>query len=192
LRTFTEGIVNYNDVYIRDFNENENATSVFYLTDRLNDDPLGGFTINTNVPLSNTTQRVEYIVFLEAYAKGGRVNYRQLNLTIDICMYEELTLTYGDYHYLDYTLDIILEGGVEVRHLIEREFSSNDSYCHPIEYKIFNDNDHLPRDASDLTSTEQDNAWLARNSDDYLELRMFPSDEGVYNLYIMGIAPGAW
>jgi len=117
---------------MRDFNQNENDTAVFYLQDHFDNTPLGGFRINTNVPLSNTTDRIEHIVFLQAYAKGGAVNYQQMNMTIDICMYEELTLTYGDNHYLDYTLNIIYNGGTLVKHLIEREFSSNDSYCHTI------------------------------------------------------------
>jgi hypothetical protein len=94
-------------------------------------DPMGGFRIDTDVSKTSDVAYYDYILYLEAYARGGKVMYKQLNMTIDVCMYENLTLTNGDDYVLEYTLDAVY-WAVTVEHIIQPEWSSNDSYCFPV------------------------------------------------------------
>jgi len=47
--------------------------AIFDLEDHYDDTPLAGFTIDTDIDLSDDIDRIEHIVFLEAYARGGAV-----------------------------------------------------------------------------------------------------------------------
>jgi hypothetical protein len=117
-----------------DYTSDQDEYTMFDIANR---DTLGDIEIQTDIPASYDIAYIEHIFIIVAEAKGGAYQNKQVNFTIDICKYEEMSLTFGDNHNLNFSLDIINNGVRDDTVNIIPEFSSNDSYCHPVQYKLF-------------------------------------------------------
>lgn len=77
------------------------------------------------------------MVEIAAVALGGARDGVAINVTIMLCKYEKLSLTWGaDDYYLDFTMDIHPDAS-SFYFDISNMFSTNDTWCAPYQRMLF-------------------------------------------------------
>jgi hypothetical protein len=162
--------------------------SVFMLGDRtdLLNDPLN---INTNVPM--TDGRVEtnnYPAVIFAYAEGGRKQFFMFEIIIDVCVYDQLSLVTPGRILYEYHINVTDE--VEWFPLGEWNFTSNDSYCPPLDenYSI-QESDSWAEYQSGSSDEHSVELYQIMYPDNNMTLGphlwLFPAVIGQYHFYIL-------
>ena len=133
------------------------------------------------------------MVEIAAVALGGARDGIAINVTIMLCKYEKLSLTWGaDDYYLDFTMNIHPDAD-DFYFDISNMFSTNDSWCAPYQRKLFYGVDEYwnnPRFMGDLQH------WMWTNfeliGEQNTTLKLYPRDPGFYSFFIMATSPGAY